>query len=232
MTVGPPRPERELVVVIAAFNEQEAIGGVVAGLRQSNVDVVVVDDGSKDQTAARASEAGAIVIRHPINLGQGAALQTGIDFGLRHHYAFFVTFDADGQHDPADIPILKKMQSDTGTDFVLGSRFLGRTVGMTGARRLLLRAAVAFTRLTSGVKLTDAHNGFRLMTRKGALAIDLKQNRMAHASEFVDQIAASGLKYTECPVTIRYTDYSRAKGQSAFNSLNIVIDLLLLRLRK
>ncbi|GIX38676.1 MAG: glycosyl transferase [Silanimonas sp.] len=232
MNFVPSSQANDLLVIIAAFNEQKTIGEVVAGLRQYDVDVVVVDDGSHDETSLRASESGAIVVRHPINLGQGAALQTGLEFGLRQRYAYFVTFDADGQHDPADIPSLKKVQRDTGADFVLGSRFLGKTVGMTGGRRLLLKAAVAFTRLTSGIKLSDAHNGLRLMTRAGAMAIDLRQNRMAHASEIINQIAASGLKYAECPVTIRYTDYSRAKGQSGLNSLNIVLDLFLQRLRR
>ena len=221
-----------LLVIIAAFNEERAIAEVVSPLRQRGYDVVVVDDGSRDATSARASDAGATVIRHPINLGQGAALQTGIEFGIRSGYSLFVTFDADGQHDPGDIPVMMEMLRERGVDAVLGSRFLGGTIGMTAGRRLLLKAAVAFTRLTTGLALTDAHNGLRLLSRKAASFIELRQNRMAHASEILDQISESQLTFVECPVTIRYTEYSKAKGQSGLNSVNIILDLFLQRLRK
>jgi len=223
---------RDLLVVIAAYNEQAVIAGVVADLVNRGYEVAVVDDGSHDETSERAEKADATVIKHSINLGQGAALQTGLEYGLRSGYRFFVTFDADGQHDPDDIPRLRNRMIEMNADFVLGSRFLGGTVGMTKPRRLLLKAAVLFTRLTTGLRLTDAHNGLRLLSKRAATAIDLRQNRMAHASEILDQIATSGLVYVECPVTIRYTDYSKAKGQSGLNSLNILLDLFLQRLRK
>lgn len=224
--------ENSLLVVIAAFNEAGAIEPVVTVLRARGYDVLVVDDGSRDDTTRIARQAGACVAPHPINLGQGAALQTGIEFACRRGYSCLVTFDADGQHDPDDIPRLLEVMQRERADFVLGSRFLGKTVGMTSARRALLKLAVLFTRITSGMRLTDAHNGLRLFTLEGARHIDLRQNRMAHASEILDQIAASGLRYVECPVTIRYTDYSKAKGQSGFNALNIVLDLLFQRMRK
>lgn len=222
----------DLIVIIAAFNEARSIVDVVAPLRSRGYDVVVVDDGSMDDTSDNAFRAGASVVRHPVNLGQGAALQTGLTFGIRGGYRYFVTFDADGQHDADDIPRMLAKMAESGADFVLGSRFLGGAIGMTSARRLLLKAAVVFTRLTTGMALTDAHNGLRLLSREAARAINLEQNRMAHASEILDQVASSGLAYVECPVTIRYTDYSKAKGQSGLNSLNIVIDLVLQGLRK
>ena len=224
--------ETSLLVVIAAFNEAGAIEPVVTDLRTRGYDVLVVDDGSRDDTARIARKAGACVAVHPINLGQGAALQTGIEFARRRGYQQMVTFDADGQHDPDDIPKLLDVMRRENADYVLGSRFLGNTVGMTSARRALLKLAVLFTRITSGMRLTDAHNGLRLFTLEGVRHIDLRQNRMAHASEILDQIGASGLRYVECPVTIRYTDYSKAKGQSGFNALNIVLDLLFQRMRK
>lgn len=232
MNANPESGIQGLIVIIAAFNEERAIAEVVSPLRHRGYDVVVVDDGSRDSTSTRALDAGAIVIRHPINLGQGAALQTGIEFGIRSGYSLFVTFDADGQHDPGDIPAMVKMLEERGVDVVLGSRFLGGTIGMTPARRLLLKAAVAFTRVNTGLALTDAHNGLRLLSRRAALSIELRQNRMAHASEILDQIAANRLTFAECPVTIRYTEYSRAKGQSGLNSVNIILDLFLQRLRK
>jgi len=223
---------RELLVIIPAFNEAVIIPTVVEQLCSSGYDVVVVDDGSNDDTGLCALEAGAILIRHPVNLGQGAALQTGIEFGLRSGYSLLVTFDADGQHDPSDISLMKLKMLETGADVVLGSRFLGQSIGMALSRRLLLKAAVVFTQLTSGLVLTDAHNGLRLLSRKAALRIELKQNRMAHATEIIDQVSSLGLIYVECPVTIRYTEYSKLKGQSGLNSINVILDLLLQRLRK
>jgi glycosyltransferase involved in cell wall biosynthesis len=186
---------------------------------------VLVDDGSSDATAATAEKASAVVIRHLVNLGQGAALQTGIEFALHEGAEVIVTFDADGQHRASDIDGLIGALAEHDADFALGSRFLGGTVNLPPARRLLLKAATSFTRATSGLSITDTHNGLRAMTRRGASAIRLRQNRMAHASEFLNQIAASGLKYVEVPVTIEYSAYSLAKGHKLGDSLSILVDL-------
>src|SRR5205807_7673808 len=130
--------------------------------------ILVVDDGSDDRTGEIAASAGAIVIRHPINLGQGAALQTGIEVALSAGANVVVTFDADGQHRRDDIWKLIDALADRGVDFALGSRFLGRALGIPATRRWLLRVATLFTRLTTGLDVTDAHNGLRAMTRRGA----------------------------------------------------------------
>jgi glycosyltransferase involved in cell wall biosynthesis len=219
-------------LVIAAFDEAEVIGEVVARARTRCPNVVVVDDCSRDATAAAALAAGAHVLRHPVNLGQGAALQTGMDYALAAGAEFLVTFDADGQHDVADLPGLLDAQRRTGADVVLGSRFLGRAEAMPLQRRVLLHAARFFTWATAGLRLTDAHNGYRLLTRRAATRIRLRQNRMAHASEIVEQIRATGLRWTEAPVTVRYTDYSLAKGQRSSASVRIVVDLLVARLNR
>jgi glycosyltransferase involved in cell wall biosynthesis len=218
--------------VIPAYNEARVIGGVVAGVRQAGYSVVLVDDGSSDDTVAVAAQAGAVALQHPINLGQGAALQTGIEFALSRGADFIVTFDADGQHRVADIANLIETLRRTRADFVLGSRFLGETVNLPSSRRVLLRAATRFTRVTTGLRVTDAHNGLRAMTRRGASAIRLRQNRMAHASEILHQIAASGLKYVEAPVTIEYSRYSLEKGQKLSGALSILIDLFARRLHR
>jgi glycosyltransferase involved in cell wall biosynthesis len=219
-------------IVVAAFNEARAIAPVIAGLRVAYGNVVVVDDGSSDATAQRAEEAGARVIRHAINLGQGAALQTGIEFALANGAEAIVTFDADGQHRAADVATLLDALRTARADFALGSRFLGNTSNMPLSRHLLLRAATWFTRLTTGLAITDSHNGLRAMTRRGAKAIHIRQNRMAHASEILNQIAASGLKYVEAPVTIEYSRYSLAKGQRLGNSVDILVDLAAGRLHR
>lgn len=223
---------RGVFIVVAAFNEGAVIGRVVGDLRQSYAYVVVVDDGSRDTTATHAQAAGALVISHPINLGQGAALQTGIDYALKAGADFIVTFDADGQHRVADIAVLLDALTTQDADFALGSRFLGTAVNAPLSRRLLLRAATWFTRATTGLRISDAHNGLRAMTARGARAVRIRQNRMAHASELLHQIAASGLKYVEAPVTIEYTDYSLAKGQRFSDALTVVMDLFARRLHR
>jgi glycosyltransferase involved in cell wall biosynthesis len=172
------------------------------------------------------------VLRHPVNLGQGAALQTGITYALRRGADLVVTFDADGQHRVADIPLLIGRLDEAGAEVCFGSRFLGQAVGIPRTRRLLLKAAVWFTYFTSGVKLTDAHNGLRLFTRAAAASLRIRQNRMAHASEIVEQVGRAGLPITEAPVTILYSAYSLQKGQRLSNSLSIVGDLLMDRIRR
>lgn len=219
-------------IVIPAFNEGRVIGDVVRQVRAAYSNLIVVDDCSRDDTSQRASEAGADVVRHVINLGQGAAIQTGIDYALRHKASAIVTFDADGQHSIADVNKMLEIQMETGADIVLGSRFAGKAVGISGARKMLLKAAIVFTWLTSGVRLSDAHNGLRLITPAAARRIRITQNRMAHASEIIEQIGRSGLKFAEAPCTITYTEYSTAKGQSSFGAFRILMDLIIARISK
>jgi len=221
----------ETYIVIAAFNEGQKIAEVVGELRAHGWNhVIVTDDGSRDETRSQAERAGAVGLRHMINRGQGAALQTGILYALRAGAGYIVTFDADGQHTPEDIPKLLAPLTRGDAAFALGSRFLGSTENMPWFRGVTLRAAVLFTRLTSGAKVTDAHNGLRAMSRRGAEKIGIRMDRMAHASEIIDQVGRSGLAYVEVPVHIRYTDYSRAKGQTFSASFKILTDYFLNRL--
>jgi len=219
-------------VVVAAYNEAPVIGRVVADLIRHRYAVVVVDDGSKDDTGRLARAAGAKVVTHPVNLGQGAALQTGLQFATLEGADYIVTFDADGQHRASDIETLIESLRTQHVDYALGSRFLGNAPAMPWARRLLLKAATSFTRRSTGLRLTDTHNGLRAMTRRGASRIALRQNRMAHASELLHQIAKSGLGYVEVPVTIEYSAYSLAKGQRLSDSLRILVDLSAQRLHR
>jgi len=226
------QPPRQVFAVIPAYNEGAAILDVLRECRQHVDRIVVVDDASSDDTAERARVPGVDVLRHPINLGQGAALQTGITHALSRGATHVVTLDADGQHDPAQIGRMLLAMEQAGADVALGSRFKGEAIGIPAVRRAVLRLAVWFTRLTTGLKVTDCHNGFRVFTADAARQLRIAQNRMAHASELLEEIASKRLPYVEVPVTIRYTDYSMAKGQSSFNSFNILLDLVVHWLRK
>jgi len=217
---------------MAAYNEDGVIADVVRPLVDAGYSVVVVDDGSRDQTGARAREAGAAIVRHAVNRGQGAALQSGLRYALRHGAGILVTFDADGQHSADDIPRLVGPIAARDADIVLGSRFLEHAADVPAARRLLLRLAVAFTGVVSGVRLTDAHNGLRALSRRAAEQVELQLDRMAHASEIIDQLVRTGLPLVEVSVTVRYTSYSLQKGQRAGNAARIVWDYLLNRLSR
>jgi|SRR5450759_1080694 polyprenyl-phospho-N-acetylgalactosaminyl synthase len=219
-------------IVIAAYNEAPVIGDVLADVQSTGHRILVVDDGSTDATADIAANARAMVIKHIINLGQGAALQTGIDYALLYGADIIVTFDADGQHRASDIPSLIEALRQSGAQFALGSRFLGKTLNMPLSRRILLKGATWFTRLMTGLHITDSHNGLRAISRSGARALRLTQNHMAHASEILHQIARSGLKYVEIPITIEYSRYSLAKRQRLRNSIAIIVDLFARSLRQ
>jgi polyprenyl-phospho-N-acetylgalactosaminyl synthase len=217
-------------VVVPAYNEAAAVFGVVDELRRAYPNVIVVDDGSRDATADEARRAGAIVLRHVLNRGQGAALQTGIDYGLRRGGEVIVTFDADGQHRVEDIDHLLAALETTEADLAIGSRFLDQQSNVPARRRLVLRVATRFMRITSGVPLTDAHNGLRALRRPAAQKIRITLDGMAHASEIVDQIRYQHLKVTEVPVVIRYSEYSMSKGQSGLAAFRIAFDYLFKRL--
>jgi glycosyltransferase involved in cell wall biosynthesis len=216
-------------IVIAAFNERRAIAGVINDLRSKYAHVVVVDDGSKDATAAIASSAGATVLRHAINRGQGAAIATGVRYALQHGAEWVVTFDADGQHSTADVALLLAPLQDGRADVALGSRFLSGAASrrtMPWQRALLLRGAVLFTRMTTGLQVTDAHNGLRAFSRHAASVIQWRADRMAHASEIPSEIRRHRLRFVEVPVTITYSDYSLGKGQRGFDAIRVLIEYL------
>jgi glycosyltransferase involved in cell wall biosynthesis len=221
-------------IVIPALNEARTIGGVVAPLCARGWRVLVIDDGSRDDTSAAARAAGAVVLRHALNLGQGAGLRTGFAFVRRQADArVVVTYDADGQHQPEAVSALLKTLASTGCDVALGSRFLDGTASqqVPSGRRALLRLATVFTRMTTGLRVTDAHNGLRAFTVEAMAKLQLSHNRMAHASEILSEIARLGLRYAEAPVTIRYTEYSMAKGQRPLDALAILWDIFTAGLR-
>ncbi|MCX8147045.1 MAG: glycosyltransferase family 2 protein, partial [Candidatus Woesearchaeota archaeon] len=167
-----------------------------------------------------------IVLRHIINRGQGASLKTGIDYSLQKKADIIVTFDADGQHKPEEIKDLIRPIINKEADIVLGSRFLGKKSNVPFMKKIVLKLGVVFTFLYSGIWLTDTHNGFRALSRKAAEKIEIRQDRMEHASEIIDEIRKKKLRYKEVPVTIMYSYYARQKGQSPLNSIKIAFRLV------
>ncbi len=219
--------DRRAWVVMPLYNEAGVIAGVVGDLRTKFANIVCVDDGSSDGSARIAMEAGALLVQHPVNLGQGAALQTGIDFALSHpECEYIVTFDADGQHRIEDALGMLEAARSGGAAVVFGSRFLDDRTRPGWMKKVILKTAIWVTNMTTGMRLTDAHNGLRVIRRDAAQKIELKQDRMAHATEIVLEIGRTGLPWIEYPVELLYTDYSKAKGQSVLNSVNILVDLV------
>lgn len=218
---------RSIYFVIPAYNEAACVGQVVHRIRVKYLNVVVVDDGSTDQTAEVAQTAGAFVLRHLLNRGQGAALKTGIDFALTRGAEIIVTFDSDGQHQLEDVETLIAPVLAGRCDVALGSRFLDEENHVPFMRKMTLKFGVFFTRLVSRIKVTDTHNGLRALTRKAAEQIQIRQDRMAHASEILDEIARLKLHFCEVPTRIVYTEYSRAKGQRSSAAFHIVWEFLI-----
>lgn len=219
-------------VIVPVFNEAATVSTVVTDLRLAFDNILCVDDGSTDRSAELARAAGATVLRHAVNLGQGAALQTAFEYLRRVPGAnYAITFDADGQHLVSDaVAMLDRARRDD-LDVVLASRFSGSTERMPRSRELVLKGAVWFTRLASRLDVTDAHNGLRVLGRRVFTEIDLQHPRMAYASELIHQIARRSMSFGEEPTTVIYTDYSRAKGQRNLNAVNILFDLAAARVR-
>ena len=225
---------RHTCIVVPAYNERQVIGRVLQELTSLSAIVVVVDDGSTDDTHGACEPYPVVLMRHAINLGQGAALQTGITFALRElEPRFVVTFDADGQHRADDVQRLVAALADGQRDVALGTRFARREdiELIPRKRRVMLRAAVSFTRLSSRLGVTDAHNGMRAFTAEAASRLDLRHAGMAHASEILTIVRREHLRWCEVPVAIDYDQYCLQKGQKNMGAVNILWDLVMGRLR-
>lgn len=223
-----------LFIVVPAYNEAKIIGSVLNGLIAIQDDVaqidreltpiriVLVDDGSDDDTFSEARSCGVIVLRHAVNRGQGAALQTGNEYALTHGADLVVHFDADGQFDPADIVTALGQMKKDGLDVVLGSRFLDRRSSIPVTKRMIVLPVSRIVNfLYSGLWLTDVHNGFRILSRNALLKIRITQDGMAHNSEIVRQICEQQLRFAEVPVKVVYSEY----GQGIKGGMRILSDL-------
>jgi glycosyltransferase involved in cell wall biosynthesis len=221
-----------IFIIVPVYNEAGVVRETVAPMVEAGYTVVVVDDGSTDGSARTLDGLRVVILRHAANLGQGAAIETGRQYALRHDAKIALHFDADGQHSRDQIPEFVAPILRGETDVVLGSRFLrGTDAARTPPlRRVILRIGTVVSGLLTGVWLTDTHNGFRALSRRALEQIELRENGFAHATEILGAIRRKRLRYVEVPTAILYTDYSRAKGQSLWNSFSIVFDLLLGRL--
>lgn len=222
----------EVYITIPMYNDEKMILNVIKSLKEAGFNnIVVVDDGSKDNGYNVVKEnTNVILTKHIINRGQGAALQTGMEIAIDKGAKYIVHFDSDGQHDVKDIDHMLDTLIEGKYDIVLGSRFLQKN-DIPLKKRIVLKLGILFTYLLSQIWLTDVHNGLRVMTAETAKKLNIQHDRMEHASEILDKIKVLNLKYTEVPVTIHYTDYSQAKGQSISNSINIAFKLISSKLK-
>ena len=215
-------------LIIPCFNEGTVIGDVIRHARETFPNIVAVNDGSADNSAEEIHKAGAHLVNHPVNLGQGAAIQTGVEYARSQPDAqYFVTFDADGQHQVKDVVAMLDRLRNEDVDIIVGTRF-GRPRAeddqVPWIKRLVLKTVVLLSPRTRKLGLTDAHNGLRVFNKKVANELNIRMNGMSHASEFVAQMDERGWRVSEQPVDILYTEYSMSKGQSLINGVNILAD--------
>lgn len=216
----------EAWIIVPAFNEATVIGEVVAELRTVFDHVVCVDDGSADGTGEIARQAGAFLVRHPINLGQGAAIQTGVEYARKQNGAnVFVTFDADGQHRVKDVVRMIDRLNQGDVDIVIGTRF-GQQVANRPpfVKRMVLQTAARLSRRGRRLGLTDTNNGLRVFNKTVADGMNITMSGMSHATEIVMMIAENHWRVAEVPVEVLYTEYSKSKGQPLLNGVNIIFD--------
>ncbi len=208
---------QKIIAVIPAFEEQEMVGSVVSSVLPVVDEVIVVDDGSQDGTAQSAAAAGAFVLRHMLNRGQGAALQTGTEAALARGADVVVHFDADGQMEPQDIPQALFVLEESGADVVLGTRFSKESFQkIPRAKRIILKTARVFQSFVLNIPFSDTHCGFRALSRKAALSMALQHSRMDHATEIGEWLSKSKFRVMEMPVRVYYTPYARAKSLPFF----------------
>lgn len=227
--------KRKLVIVIPAFNEEPTVGATIRSVQEqlaipplSDIpsEIIVVDDGSRDRTYREARQRGVIIVRHAVNLGLGAALGTGFKAALLRDATIAVTLDADGQHEPQDIPRLIEPILQNEVEVVIGSRLLNPE-GMPLDRRIINWAANLFTFLLFGTWTTDSQSGLRALSRKALEQIEIRTSRMEVSSEIIAEVGRLRLRLAEIPIRPIYTEYSRGKGQSNLNSVSVLAKLLL-----
>lgn len=223
--------KKRLCVVIPAYNESKVIRNVIKDsldkFKKShyNIDIIVVNDGSKDATSAEASSGGAIVVNHILNSGAGGATATGLSYANQNNYAAAATMDADGQHDPTDVikGFDKLFKSDS--DLLIGSRLIDSR-GMSRVKVLGNWGLSFITNLLFGIKTTDSQSGLRIFSKRTLEELRWKTSGYEFCSEMLWRANQLGLRIDEFPIKAIYTEYSKAKGQNNWNAVNIVKSLI------
>jgi polyprenyl-phospho-N-acetylgalactosaminyl synthase len=220
-------------IIIPVYNEGAPLFAVIKDLKTHGFhNIILVDDGSNPPLRYPATDSGTFIVRHPVNMGQGAALETGMKLAIKKAADIVVHFDADGQHSAADIYNLTAPLFQNRADIVLGSRFMEKSnTNISFFRKILVHGARYFNKCMTGLLLTDAHNGLRALNKKAISKMNFSQNRMAHATEILTIIKKNNLKWEEVPVSVWYTAYSKTKGQKPFQIINIFFDILLKKLK-
>jgi glycosyltransferase involved in cell wall biosynthesis len=224
----------EIIIIIPVYNEGPVIRNVITGLIKNGYhNIIVIDDGSQENILEKLRGFRLYYVRHAVNLGQGASLQTGFEVAKILGADIIITFDSDGQHNAEDIDILVQPLLNNEYDIAIGSRFINIKKGQIPVlRKLLLKCARWVNYLFTRILLSDAHNGLRALNSKSLHFINLTENRMAHATEILIEIKKYNLRYVEKAVTINYTDYSKENGQSGWDGIKILFDLFLKKVFK
>lgn len=224
MASSAPPGHCDVAVIVCALDEAPSVAGVIGAVPSTigplRTHVLVVDDGSKDRTAEVATNAGATLLRHPTNMGHGRSIRDGIAWAAEHGATYLVLLDADGQHDPAEMPAVLGPVVDDRADLVVGSRLLGRAVETPPFRRIGIAFFSVTTRLLFGIRLSDSSNGYRAMRVADATAMELACEKHAPAEM---NLAASlhGLRVMEVPVTV----HPRLHGNSRMGGdLRMAVD--------
>ena len=220
---------RRVCVVVPAYNEATVIGEVVKSAREVflkskkayDIDIVVVNDGSKDETANEAKKGGAIVINHILNSGAGSATLTGLAYARQHNYDIAATMDADGQHAPDDVLEGIKSIDQGDADLLIGSRLIDSR-GMSKIKVLGNKGLSLFTYLLFGINVTDSQSGLRIFSKQAIDGLQWKSTGYEFCSEMIWRAKKARMSVSEYPIKAIYTDYSRAKGQNNWNAINIV----------
>lgn len=219
-----------LLVIIPAFNEASVIASTIQGVKKvlgSKAKILVIDDGSNDNTGVKAQKSGAVVVSHPINRGLGGALGTGLYWAKMHDSDYVITFDADGQHDPEDIKkVLNPLLADK-ADVVIGSRTKLGWGEIPFDRKIILTLSNILTWWLFGIRTSDSTSGLRAFNRKAIEAIQIRTDQMEVSNEFFHEVKRNKLRLAEVPIKVIYTEYSRSKGQKNSNAIEVGVKLLL-----
>lgn len=219
---------KRVCVIVPAYNEATVIADVIqtskkafAKIKDFDIDIVVVNDGSRDKTSSEAKKGGAIVVDHILNSGAGGATLTGLAYARKHKYDIAATMDADGQHAPEDVVRGIKKIDKSPSGLLIGSRLID-SEGMSKTKVLGNKGLSLITKVLFGVNVTDSQSGLRIYSRAAIEKLDWKTTGYEFCSEMIWRAKQLGIEIEEFPIQAIYTDYSRSKGQNNWNAINIV----------